>query len=311
MFIIETVAGLVLLVAGGDLLIRGATAIARRLGVSPLLIGLTLLGFGTSTPELFTSVTAALDGAPGIAVGNVVGSNTANILLILGMAALLRPLAVPVSGKWRDGIATLAAAMACTALVAYGELPRLAGIALLLGLALYLGIAYRHERTAGGDGGVAEDDSPLPGWGRAAAFTLAGFALIFLGADWLVTGAIEIAAAAGVSDTLVGLTLVAVGTSLPELVTSIIAALRRQGDIAIGNVLGSNIYNVLAILGVTALVQPIPVPAEILLLDIWVMLGATLALLLLLTWRRLGRGAGAVLLGGYLAYLTVLAVQAT
>ncbi|MEQ8498609.1 MAG: calcium/sodium antiporter [Sneathiellaceae bacterium] len=310
-------AGLVLLVAGGDLLVRGSVAIARRLAVSPLLIGLTLVGFGTSTPELFTSITAALEGAPGIAVGNVVGSNTANILLILGLAAAIRPMAVHPAALRRDGSVTLLAALACTGLVLIGQLELIGGILLLLGLLLYLGITYRVERRSRDEAATlhaaeAETAGALPqGWLPALAFVLGGFALIFLGADWLVDGAIVLAQAAGVSDTLVGLTLVAIGTSLPELVASVMASIRRQGDISIGNVLGSNIYNVLGVLGATALVQPIPVPGEIARLDIWVMLAATLLLMLFaFTGGRLTRWEGGTLLALYLAYLAALALLA-
>ena len=277
--------GLVLLVVGGDALVRGAVALARRFGVSPLLVGLTLVGFGTSTPELLTSLQAAWIGAPGIAVGNVVGSNVANILLILAVAALIRPLATSREALARDGTVVALAALACLGVVVAGTLERWAGAVLVAGLVAYVVHTYRRERVAGDASArmhAAEATAAEPGPHPvtvALGFTAGGLVLTILGARLLVTGAVEIARAAGVSDTLVGLTLVAVGTSLPELVTSIVASLRRQGDVAFGNILGSNIYNVLGILGVTALARPIPVPPEVLRLDIWIMLAATALLL--------------------------------
>ena len=309
------VLGLVLVVAGGELLVRGAVATARRLGVSPLLIGLTLVGFGTSTPELITSVEAALAGSPGIAVGNVVGSNTANILLILGVAAVIFPLATSRAALIRDGGAMLVAALACLAVVLTGHLDRIAGAVLLVLLAVYIGYTYRREKASHDASATmheAEADfvaTPAGlSAGAAAVLALAGIGLTILGATYLVDGAIDLARAAGVSETVVGLTIVSVGTSLPELVTSVMAALRRQGDVAFGNVLGSNIYNVLGILGVTALVKPIPVPPEIASLDIWVMMAATLAMLVFaVTGWRLSRVEGGLFLAAYAGYVAYLA----
>jgi cation:H+ antiporter len=309
--------GLVLLVVGGDALVRGAVALARRFGVSPLLVGLTLVGFGTSTPELLTSLQAAWIGAPGIAVGNVVGSNIANILLILAVAGLIRPLATSREALARDGTVVALAALACLGVVVAGTLERWAGAVLLAGLVFYVVHTYRRERV-GADASArmhaAEATAAEPGPHRVAvavAFTAGGLVLTVLGARFLVTGAVEIARAAGISDTIVGLTLVAVGTSLPELVTSVVASLRRQGDVAFGNILGSNIYNVLGILGVTALVRPIPVPPEIVRLDIWVMLAATALLLVFArTGRRLDRRESAVFVAAYAGYVAVLAARA-
>lgn len=316
MILLELAGGFVLLVAGGDALVRGAVALAARLGVSPLMIGLTLVGFGTSMPELVTSLQAAFDGAPGIAVGNVVGSNIANILLILGTAALIYPVATSRAAFGRDGTSLMLATLACTGAVLLGHLDRLTGLVLMLLLAGYLAVAYFGERRAmrsaaaqsASVSGVQDTIPAAPGrlW-LALLMVIGGIGLTVLGARFLVSGAISLAAAAGISETVVGLTVVAVGTSLPELVTSVMAALRRQSDVAFGNIIGSNIFNVLGILGVTAAVHPIEVPAEIAAVDIWVMLGVTLIFTLFaVTGWRICRKEGAVLLAGYGIYTGLL-----
>jgi len=298
---------------GGDALVRGAVTVAKRLRVSPLLIGLTLVGFGTSTPELVTSVQAALAGSPGIAIGNIVGSNTANILLILGIAALIHPLAASRGAFRRDGSVVIAAAIVCLAIVLAGSLARVLGIGLVALLVGYVVYTYRLERaafdaSAAAHAGEASLTEPGPGriW-LAVLFVLGGLGLTILGANLLVNAAIALAKAAGLSESVIGLSIVAVGTSLPELVTSVVAAARRQSDVAYGNIVGSNIYNVFGILGVTAIVQPIAVPAEFAALDIWVMLVASLALILF-TWTgwRLSRLEGAAFLTAYAIYMLVL-----
>jgi cation:H+ antiporter len=314
--------GLVLLALGGELFVRGAVRIAERLGVSPLLIGLTLVGFGTSTPELVTSVQASLAGSPGIAVGNIVGSNIANILVILGLSALLVPIAVGRGALWRDGTIGLGTALALAAVAVFGTLDRAVGSAFLLGLVAYIAYAWREERRAPADDHTAafekaqayEETHPRrepaqePGGGRAwavaAGLAAVGLVLVILGGRLLVDAAVELARGLGVSEAVIGLTIVAVGTSMPELVTSLVAAWRRHADVALGNVLGSNIYNVLGIGGMTALIAPTAVPPEIARLDVWVMvLAAALVLLLGRSGWRIGRREGACLLAGYVAYL--------
>ena len=319
------VLGLVLLVVGGEALVRGASALAGRLGVSPLLIGLTVVGFGTSTPELVTSLQAAFAGSPGIAVGNVVGSNIANILLILGVAAVLGPFAVDRCAFGRDGTVLVVATIACAVAIWSGALSRPAGTALVICLVVYLVYAYRSERVAASDAAgsveagqrdaaasaapiAASDRSPptLPSMPLtiAAFWTLGGIALTVLGARLLVDAAIELATLWDVPDAVVGLTIVAVGTSLPELVTSVVAAIRREGDIAFGNVVGSNIYNVLGILGITSLARPIPVPDQIASFDVWVLIAATGALVAVaVTGWRVTRREGVALLLAYTCYV--------
>ena len=308
---IELVGGLALLLAGGEALVRGSVGVATRLGVSPLVIGLTLVGFGTSMPELVASLEAALIGAPGIAVGNIVGSNIANILLILGVAAVICPVATSPGAFARDGSVLVGVSLLLVGVVLAGALGRLAGLAFIGLLLAYTGLAYRAERGGGPSArrhtAEAAEVAPagmglLPG----SLITLAGIAGVVWGASLLVGAAIDIARAAGLSEAVIGLTLVAVGTSLPELVTSVMAALRRHGDVAFGNVVGSNIFNILGIGGVTAAVSPIAVPAQIADFDIWAMLGAAVLLAVFaVTGWQVSRREGAVLLALYAGYLAV------
>jgi cation:H+ antiporter len=306
-------AGLAMLFAGGEVLVRGAVAIARRLGVSPLLIGLTLVGFGTSTPELVTSLEAAAAGAPGIAVGNVVGSNTANLLLILGLAAMLRPMIISPAALKRDGLVMAAAAVIGAVLVVADALDRWQGAALIAILVGYVVLTFLRERSGQGPSAelhAAEGDAvhAVPQRIRVSLpLFLAGLALTIFGAQLLVGASIDLARTLGIPESVIGLTIVAVGTSLPELTITVIAALRGQGDVAFGNVIGSNIYNILGILGLTAVLTPVDVPPAIGGFDIWVMLAATLAALFFAFTRlRVSRLEGGALLLAYAAYLAVL-----
>jgi cation:H+ antiporter len=308
------VAGLAGLVLGGEMLVRGAVSAARRFGVSPMVIGLTLVGFGTSTPELVTSLQAALSGAPGIAVGNVVGSNIGNILLILGLAALLAPMAVDPRALRRDGGVMVAATLLCLGAILLGQVDRLLGAGLVLALVAYLGFTLWSERRSGGTPAApvyAAEAEAVPGPDTslpiALGLVLAGLVITILGARLLVAGAVVIAREAGLSEAVIGLTIVAIGTSMPELVTAVIAVRKGQGDVAFGNVIGSNIFNILGILGITALVEPLTVPPEIMRLDIWVMCAATLAMLVFArTGWVLSRREGGLFLAAYALYLGVL-----
>jgi cation:H+ antiporter len=309
--------GLVLLALGGELLVRGAVGMAARLGISPLLAGLTIVGFGTSTPELATSVQAALAGAPGIAIGNVIGSNIANILFILGVSAVILPLAVNPASFTRDSVALGGSALLCTGAVLYGMIGPLIGAALLVSLAGYIWWAYKSESAApcpeAARHAAEAEDRPVPpdtGPVVLGGMIIAGLAAAIFGAGWLVEGAVVLAGAAGLSESVIGLTVVAVGTSLPELIACVIAVLRKHADVALGNVVGSNIYNILGILGITSVIQPIAVPAEIARFDIWVMLGVTALLLVQLRsgWR-LSRIEGALLLALYIGYTALLMMR--
>ncbi|PTW50808.1 calcium/sodium antiporter [Rhodovulum kholense] len=316
MDIVLVLAGLAALIAGGELLVRGAVALARRFGVSPMIIGLTFVGFGTSTPELVTSLQAALTGAPDIALGNVVGSNIGNILLILGLAALVRPMRVCPAALRRDGGAlALATGLAVLAMLG-GALGRGSGAAGLTLLVAYLAFTIWQERrsaTAAGAVYVAEADTLGlldRSWAALPVMAL-GLGLTLVGAKLLVAGAVTLAAAAGLSEAVIGLTVVAIGTSMPELVTSLMAARRGESGVAIGNVIGSNIFNLLGILGVTALVQPLAVAGRIAGFDVWVMLAATAGLIVVAwTGGRITRAEGGGLVAVYGVYLTALLLTA-
>lgn len=310
--------GLAVLTLGAEFLIRGASELARRAGVSELLIGLTLIGFGTSTPELVSSVQAALIGSPGVAVGNVVGSNIVNILFILGMSALIAPFTVDRRSFARDGVVVLIATITMIGISMTGEFSRTAGWAFLAAIAGYIAYAFMTERrrpetpkaqqhaAAGAEAAVGPRSLLLD-----IVFVVVGLALLIIGAKYLVTGAINIAGRFGISETIIGLTIVAVGTSLPELVTSIMAAIRGRSALALGNVVGSNIYNLFGILGVTAVIHPVAAPAEIVAFDNWVMLGATLLMILfVVTKSRLSRAEGAFMVAAYLAYVGALIAKA-
>ncbi len=302
--------GIGLLTAGGELLIRGAMGAAHHFRVSPLLSGLVIVGFGTSMPELVVSVDAALNHQPDIALGNVVGSNIANVLLILGLCAIITPLAVSRLALQRDTFTVIAATMLFIFLAAGDTLSRPDGLILLAGLASYITWAYWTERSAATPAAQmhateANDVGHVPqSIGAAALATMAGLALLIGGSRLLLVGAVGMARDFGVSEALIGLTLVAVGTSLPELTVSVIAAIRRHGDVAVGNILGSNIFNVLGILGVSALVQPLTVSGRLESFDQWVMLGvAVLLLVFLYTGRRLSRMEGVTLVACYALYV--------
>jgi len=296
------VVGLVLLVAGGDGLVRGAVAVAERFLIPPLVIGLTIVGFGTSAPELMVSVQAALGGQPGIAIGNVVGSNTANILLILGLSAAIGPIVAQFAGVRRDLFWMLGSSALLVPLFWNGMVGRVEGTILFAGIVTYILICLRQA----GNEPVPEHAIMAP-W-KAVGLIVVGLAGLVVGARLLVDSATEIARAFGVSEAVIGLTIVAVGTSLPELATSVIAAIKGQREIALGNVIGSNIFNVLSILGLTALIAPIPVDDRFLTIDVPFMVAVSVALAGLVAWRHgVPRWAGIAMLAIYGGYVAALA----
>ena len=305
--------GLALLIGSGEFLVRGSVGFARSVGLSPLFIGLTLVGFGTSAPELVASLIAAFRDAPGIAVGNVVGSNIANVVLILGVAALIAPLPVARQDFHRDAIALALVTAVAVAIVLTGSVARPAGALLVLMLVGYIVVTYRLERAQPDSEAHRHEDEaalvapPANGKVRHLAVAVAALVGVVIGAKLLVDASIVLAAQFGVPEAVIGLTVVAIGTSLPELAVSAIAAFRGQGAVAVGNVVGSNIYNVLGILGATALVHPLEVPPEIADFDIWAMLAAAVLLLFFMVkGQRIGRLVGAGFLASYVAYVLFL-----
>lgn len=300
---------MVLLFAGGEALVRGSVAVALHLGISRLIAGLLIVGFGTSAPELLVSVRAAMAGAPDIAVGNVVGSNIANVLLILGLAAVVTPIAKGDPSIRRDAVIMLGVSVGLVILLQQAEIVRPAGIAMLVAFAIYLTVVYVFERkrqaSVLADEAKEVEDLPLSPL-LAAAATLAGIGLLVFGARLLVDGATAIALDLGVSEAAIGLTIVAVGTSLPEMATALVAARRGHSDVVLGNVIGSNIFNILAILGTTAVITPVPVAHRFASVDGPVMLGvALLATVLLFASGGIRRTHGLALLAAYAAYVAI------
>lgn len=306
-------AGFVLLFAGGELLVRGAVAVSRRFGLSQMLIGMTVVAFATSAPELVVSLQAALGGQPDIALGNVVGSNIANVLLILGAAALVKPMRFDPGEVRRDLFAMIGASFALVLATRSAEVGPGMGLTFVLVLVGYIGYSYWVEVYRDSPARVlheheAEEYSHVTRKLWLGILNIGvGLAGLVIGSRLLVSGASEIARSFGVPEAVLGLTLVAVGTSLPELAASLVAAARGHSDVAIGNVLGSNVFNVLAILGTTAIVTPVPVAPLIAGFDVFVALAAAVIIVpLILRARRIGRRAGLVFLVGYITYTVVL-----
>ncbi|MEX2582346.1 MAG: calcium/sodium antiporter [Gemmatimonadota bacterium] len=303
-------AGVVLLYFGAEGLVRGAAAIATRFGLTPLVIGLTVVAFGTSMPELVVSVGAALDDRAPIAVGNVVGSNIGNIALILGLSALIRPLAVNAQVVRLDMPIVIVVSLVLLLMLGDDGIGRIEGAFLVAGLLAYTIFSLRVAKTEPPE--IQEEFAAGTPKGPERAsldvlFIAVGLALLVGGARMLVSGGTTIAQSLGVSDAVIGLTIVAIGTSLPELATSVLATLRGEGDIAVGNVVGSNIFNILGILGIASLVRPLQ-GAQMSMLDLGMMLGTAAVLLpLARTGFRLSRPEGVLLIAGYFLYIGLIA----
>lgn len=308
--ILEIIFGFILLVFGGDTLVKGSVAVARKLGLSELLIGLTLVGIGTSIPELFTNIQSALAGVPDLAVGNIIGSNLSNILLVLGASAMIFPVACPRDLLKRDGVWLVLSLLIFVVFAAYGQIPRFAGVVFIGLLAAYIVLVYRQEQVvhdASSEMHEHEAEAIHP-WHDSVpagvAMALIGIAMTVLGAKLLVSGASTIALSFGISEVVIGMTVVALGTSLPELVTAIIAALRKSSDVALGSVVGSNISNIFAVLGATAIVQPLNIPAESLISDIPMLAFTTIMLLILVrSGHKLSRIEGGFFVLCYIGYM--------
>lgn len=294
--------GLVGLYFGAEWLVGGSSGLARRMGVAPLVIGLTVVAFGTSAPELSVSMQLNFAGSPDAAVGNIVGSNICNILLILGFAALIRPLGIPRQVVRREMPILIGVSLLLIAMLYDGRLQRWEGAVLVVGIIVFIVVSFRFAPK---DEPALEEDSSAVA--RSPLFLigmiLGGLLILIAGAKFFQMGGVGIAKRAGVSDAVIGLTLLAFGTSLPELATSIVACLKRQGDIIAGNAVGSSVFNVLAILGITVLVKPMLV-SQIELTDLLVMLISVIAVIpLMITGKRLSRIEGGIMLAVYVAYV--------
>lgn len=311
--------GLVILLFAGDALVKGAVNLALRVGIPALIVSLTIVAFGTSAPELLISIQAAMSGVPGIALGNVVGSNTANILLVLGVPAMIAVMHTAEHDTRKSFVVMIAASVLFILLAFRGVFDWIAALILLGALSLALADMFRDARNHKIAAAVAEGmdeaddldelegaDPDMPWW-KIVIFLVLGLIGLPLGADILVDSATVIARTFGISETVIGLTLVAVGTSMPELATTVMAAIRRQADVALGNVIGSNLFNLLAIIGVAALVAPIPVDSQFLTYDLWVMLAASLLLIPFVFLRQnIGRVWGVVLILFYVTYVSMM-----
>ncbi len=301
--------GLVVLLIAGDMLVRGAVNLALRLGIPALLVGMTVVAFGTSAPELLVSVQANIEGAGGLALGNVVGSNIANILLVMGAPALIAAVAV---GRdiTRDYVLMIGATLLFIAVAMTGQIGTWQSLVLLGAFSLFMVDSIRRglqARAGAADDEEVEGADPAISKAKIGLFVLLGIIGLPVGAQMLVTGAVDVAEALGVSDVLIGLTIVAVGTSLPELATTLMAAIRREGGVALGNVVGSNLFNLLFILGVAGLFGTMTIPEQMQRVDLWVMLGASL-LLAPFIWRSMpiGRLVGVAFILAYAVYVWVL-----
>jgi cation:H+ antiporter len=302
--------GLALLWAGAEGLVRGSASMALRLGLTPLVVGLTVVAFGTSSPELVVSVGAALEGQGAIALGNVVGSNVGNVGLILGLGAIVSPIVIRSQIVRLDMPIMVGCAILLVVLLADGEIGRLEGAGLFAGIVAYTLFSLRLAKRSSDDPLGAEIDAELPpesgSLRRDVLLSIAGFALLLIGAKLLVEGAIVVARAAGLSEAVIGLTIVAVGTSLPELASTLVASAKGEADLAVGNVVGSNVFNVLAVLGAAALAHPLD-GAGVRGLDLGVMILFSIVVLpLARTGFRLERWEGGVLLAAYVAYVVSL-----
>lgn len=310
---LQVVGGFVILVVAAELMVRGAVVLADRMGISPMVIGMTVVAFGTSAPELVVSLNAALSGASGLAIGNIVGSNIANIWMILGAACLVTPILVKPDAMTRDVVLLIGGSFLFMAFALTGELNMIGGIVMLLVFVGFLAASFMRSEDPDLAKEQAEEIEELekgfisnvPVAVVAAVLGVVGLAF---GADLLVDGGSEIARSFGVSEEVIGLTLFAFGTSLPELAASIVAAYRGHPDVAIGNVIGSNVFNMLFVGGVISIVTVVPVGNQVITFDIWVMIVATLMLLPILIGKvKLNRGVAAVFFALYLGYVAIQA----
>ncbi len=297
--------GLVLLIIGAELLVKGASRLATSFGIPALVVGLTVVAFGTSAPELAVSVKAAFSGQAELAIANVVGSNTFNILFILGLAALIMPLMVSQQLIRQDVPIMIGVSIIALLMIQDGSIGKFEAAILVLGVIIYTIFLFYQGKKTGIDASAVSTETPKPVW-QNLLFIVVGLALLVLGARWLVQSAVDIASSFGISEAVIGLTIVAAGTSLPEVMTSIVATIKGERDIAIGNVVGSNIFNILAVLGLSGLLSPIPLVAseQLAQIDVPVMLAvAVLCLPLFFLGSTLNRFEGFLFLVIYIGYV--------
>ncbi|NQV55158.1 MAG: calcium/sodium antiporter [Rhodospirillales bacterium] len=311
MMYVQVLGGFILLLGGAEIMVRGAVGLSERLGISKMVIGMTVVAFGTSAPELLVSLNAALAGASGIAVGNVVGSNIANILLVLGAAGLIMPMQNEPRALRKDGYVLLFGTAIFIALAWRGVIDLPNAIALLLVFGAFIFFSYWREKNDRDVSFAAEVDEfeavPHNLW-LALIFLTIGFAGLGVGSELLVDGGVAIAMSFGISEAVIGLTIIALGTSLPELAASVVAAYRKHTDVAIGNVVGSNLFNIVGIMGIVGAVTPLEIPARVLNFDMWVMLLATVVLMPYMIGGRgtLGRIESLLFILLYVAYIVAI-----
>ena len=307
---LQIIGGLVLLFVGGEVLVRGAVALARDLGLSAFVIGMTVVAYGTSSPELIISVQSAFNGFSDIAIGNVVGSNISNILCVLGLSALIFPIAIDKKAGLRDGVVLLGSTILLLIFALTGKIGLIAGLVFSAALIIYTYMIFkkaRKEKNALAAAATEEIESEiklkLNLW-QAGLLCLAGIGLLILGADVLIKGATTLALAFGISEATIGVTIIAFGGSVPELVTSLMAAFHRRSDIALGNVIGSNMFNVMGVMGITGVISPINIDQRFINFDLPILILVTAILLGLIYFApRINRIFGAIFFGGYIAYI--------
>lgn len=315
MMYVLLILGLVTLIVGGEFLVRGAVGIAKKAQISTLVIGMTVISFGTSAPELFVSIGAALDGNPDIAIGNVVGSNVANLALVLGLTVLILPIIVDRNSKVIDWPMMMLATILFAVFCMDGEVQRyegfiLFGILIAFTFLLIRGSRKKNKLLAAAIEPDEEISKVKDSIWKAILFTFIGLIALYFGSEWLVSGAVDIATSFGMEQRVIAVTVVAFGTSVPELVTSLVAAFKKETDISVGNLIGSNIFNIMAVIGITSIVQPISVSEKVIQFDMWWVIAIAAALLpMMLIGKRIGRFKGALLFTSYVVYMTILVIN--
>jgi cation:H+ antiporter len=301
--------GLIMLIFGGDILVQGASGLAKKFRLSPLVIGMTVVAFGTSAPELMVSVKAAYMGSPEIALGNVIGSNIANIALVLAITVLIFPLAIDRNSKLIDWPVMMFASVMFYVFALNKDISRIEGLVLFVLLILFTVFIIRNslKKSKSYEPDLEEH---IPNIWLSLGKNLLGLVLLYFGSEWLVKGAVEIAQGFGIEERIIGVTVIAFGTSVPELAASVMAAIKKETDISIGNLVGSNIFNIMCVIGVTAMIKPIEVSDKIINPDMYWMMAIALALgIILFFWKKINRWHGLILMASYVVYITILVLS--